>query len=212
MRKRRGMYTQKSSKRMFFFIGLLSFTGFLNGEPCPLSLPPGVDGTVINQHKIGDLLHLWKQVEIMHIGDKNPDGSRYGLYEFEGKQVTIKQLAQLEENMKPAELYVLDDVLEKVKEDLIKAAVPFMQEAQEVKPITKELLHVWADLHGCYDSCLLEGVLQEPGTEVEGFNRDMTSFHAINRFCQDLISFISDLIKSCPCAMKRFQNRFIRNK
>ncbi|MEX0940125.1 MAG: hypothetical protein WDZ41_02100 [Candidatus Babeliales bacterium] len=176
----------------------------------PIKVPDGIDGNRlgINGHEIRNLMYIRKKVQDQLHGTLDPvTKERTGIYIFQGQYHSIASLTQFEKNnphMTTAVRVQLYSLLEIIKADFVKIADPFVKQAYGVKGITLKFMEQWSTLHNRENSYLLVWGKEKDGHEFETFNRETTTFVHLNDFCTDLISFISDLIQSCPRAWKQF--------
>jgi hypothetical protein len=186
----------------------ISTNAFCNDRP--LNVPPFLDGTRhgINGHEIKRLVYFGRLTE--GFLNRTPDPAtkmRNEKYVFQNEQHTILSLVEYERshpNLSPAIRQELRELLETAKEEFIKLSGPFIEQARGVKMITLEFMKQWADRHNKEQSLLLDWGKQKEGAEFEVLRREVTTFQRLYEFCQDLLSFIQDLIKSCPRAWEQF--------
>lgn len=174
----------------------------------PINVPHAIDGRLaegfcIDGHQIHNMLYIVKEVQARHLGDTSGTHHRTGHYECEGNKYSIHDLALLEAQgaLTPA----LKAMLPVVIDDLLAVAEPFIEQGRNVKAMTLQFLNEWAAHHHREQSFLLHWSSQEDGKEIEIFKQEVTSFAQLHEFCRDLVSFLSDLIKSCPHALEQFK-------
>src|SRR5690606_9862348 len=133
---------------------------------------------------------------------------KVGRYFFGDELHSVASLAQYEIQHPHMDATIRSQVktlLETAKGDFIKIAEPFVQQARGVKQITLRFMDEWAQKHGKENSSLLRWGREKDGKEFDTFKTETVTFQDLYEFCIDLISFISDLVKSCPCAYQQFQ-------
>jgi len=177
----------------------------------PITVPSIVDGTRlgINGHEIRKLIFIMREVEKLMYGVVVDTATKVkrGQYLFKDMHHCIASLAELEiENLElsPAERTEFKRLLNTVIDDFIRIATPFVEQARGVKSITLGFMKEWAEKHDAESSLLLNWAKEKDGHEFDTFKRDINSFDKLYNFCQDLNSFLSDLIQSCPRAWEQF--------
>jgi len=179
----------------------------LHKEP-PIKVPALVDGTPfgINGNEIRKLIFIVREVEKMLHGIPNPETKeRQGRYVFADEYLSVANIAQIERETADAQTKkAISPLLKQVVDDLIKITQPFVEQARGVKQVTLQFMEQWAEHHHKKDSFLLSWGSEKEGKEFETFKTEITSFHQFEDFCVDLISFLSDLIQSCPRGWQQF--------
>lgn len=196
----------KKFVKIFFFSGLL-----VRSVPlCPaetayktvvlespvLSIIDGVSWG-INQYVIANLVHIGKMIKGLQTGTKkNP-----GAYQYKGTHYTLNQLVELESQLSPAELKQLHaEALEKVKSSILDITQPFMSHANDIKEYIVVLIQDSCKKRNKETSALLLWAEHKKGEEAYHFTKNMTTLKSVNIFCDDLLTFFTDLINSCPKA------------
>ncbi len=176
-------------------------------EP-PIKVPSLVDGTPfgINGNEIRKLIFIIREVEKMLHGTPDPaTKERRGDYFFASEHHSVASLTNLELNTTDHKISKdLNVLLLDVIEDFIKIAQPFMDQARGAKPVTLQFMEEWAEKHNKKDSTLLNWAKEKEGQEFDILRQDTTSFIKLEQFCIDLVSFLSDLIQSCPRGWQQF--------
>jgi len=187
-----------------------------NNEPIhthkkpPINVPSIVDGTPfgINGAEIKKLIFIIREVEKLVYGVANPVTKlRRGMYLFMDEPFSIATFAEYELENAPLPPKVAREVqvlFKTVIEDFIKIAAPFIEQAHGVKAITLGFMKEWAEKHDRESSSLLDWAREKDGHEFDTFRRETNTFKKLYRFCQDLVSFLSDLIQSCPRGWQQF--------
>lgn len=132
-------------------------------------------------------------------------GQRVGLYIFNNEPYSGNQLARLEASMTPEERITLQPLLQKVKEDVVTIMHDFIDDARGARDLIDQITKDWAHVRNRPNSLLLTWGKQKDGHEVEYFFSEIDSFEKIVIFANDLLSFLDDLIASCPVGMKQYQ-------
>lgn len=175
----------------------------------PISVPSFIDGAPfgINGHEIEKLLYILKQVEKLHHGVLNKSvNERVGKYTFRGSRHTVSQLAEIERaGVSQQEVPEMRALLHTAKEDFMRVALPFVEQARGVKAITLKFIEEWAHKHHRLPSYLLDWSKEEDGHELEAFTSNVQSFRQLEEFCVDLMSFIADLVRSCERGWGQYQ-------
>jgi hypothetical protein len=202
------MYKKNS---MQYVIALVVSWNVLLIANTPISVPSFIDGATfgINGHEIQKLLYIMKRVENLLYGYKGADTGnvRLGKYKVGEAVYSIQELARIEKGVHEKESGVpnaLRTLLGKAKEDLMKVALPFVEQARGVKPITIKFIEEWARKHNRNNSDLLDWSKEEDGKELEAFMHNIQSFGQLEEFCLDLISFITDLVRSCERGWEQY--------
>lgn len=176
----------------------------------PIQVPSIVDGTPfgINGHEIKKMIYIIREVEKLCFGIQDPTNKvRKGQYTFQGMPHCVASLAEYEleqELLTPAIKQELKTLLKTAIDDFIKIATPFVEQARGVKAVTLNFMKEWAEKHDRENSSILNWAKEKDGHEFDTFRQEVTSFEKLYNFCQDLISFTSDLIQSCPRGWQQF--------
>lgn|GEM_PF-5576298 len=92
-----------------------------------------------------------------------------------------------------------------MKHDFEKKSSKFIEDATLFKKAMVELIQESCNKRGREDSLLLGWAKSEKGHEMEHFSYHVLNFKDFYVFSSDLIGFLSDLMHSCPKAMKQFK-------
>lgn len=172
---------------------LIQFDGF----------PGGMDGKNVSM-----MVHIMQETSGMLHGDLE-NNQLIGRYMFEGKQYSIHGLKRLEGAKKiqadPALKTKLNNLFAEIREDFLVMVKPFLYQAQGAKQITLKLMEEWAENRNRADSFMLSWNHQPEGSELEIFRLEVTSFAQLELFCKDLLSFLDDLISSCPRGWHQYE-------
>ena len=176
----------------------------------PLKIPSIVDGTPfgINGYEIKKMIFIMKEIEKIIHGTLNPSTKqRKGKYSLREHFYTIEELIAIEKNIHTFDKHMeleLEQVLNQAQEDFIKINEPYLEQAQSGKLVTLKLMDEWAINHNRKESYILDWAKEEPGHEFDSFRKNALSLDTFYLFCNDLISFLSDLILSCPRGWQQF--------
>jgi hypothetical protein len=166
-------------------------------------MPGMMDGKNISM-----VVHVVRENIGMLYGDIAPGcKKRVGRFSFNGAKHSIQTLARLERNNKgDAQLETqLQEMLAFVKGEFAKVMEPFMQQGRGAKSFTIQLMQEWAENHNRTNSFLLTWGNQPENKELEIFNNEIVTFVALEKFCADLISFLDDMMRSCPLGWKQYE-------
>jgi hypothetical protein len=198
----------------------------ISEAPRPLN-DPGLailDGTggAIDGKAIGGLIHNIHQLDAALNGKKTPNGKRIGSYLFERENYCIHDLARMEYKLrnKSNELSkkekqkietILRALMGQIKDEFVTLMEGFFEQINQSRSLTVALLEEWALLHDRSESFLLALSKQKEGGEIAFFKESVDSFMLLDQFCADLMSFLEDLVKSCPRAWKQYTNLIKKN-
>lgn len=179
---------------------------------CVINMPAGLDGNKklgYSGHTVKQTLYIRKQIQkLLHgLVDRNT-GTTKGVYYFNGQYHSVATLAKFElehKNLSDNLKKELADLLEVAKNDFIKIAEPFVAQARGAKMITIRFIEEWAHYYNKKDCALLHWSKAKDGHEFDTFRTQTTSFVLLAEFCEDLLSFLADLVKSCPRAWEQFE-------
>lgn len=160
-----------------------------------LALLDGIPG-LIDEHKIHDIIYIGRAITQLQAGSSN----KKGRFAFNGKQYTLHQLVELEKQNKSQ----LKPMIPVVVADFEKITTPFLAKAQGTKHFMIKLIAEWCSKAGRSTSGLLEWAHLNSGTEKEVFHRSIKSLNDLDVFCDDLLHFLKDLVRSCPKARDRY--------
>ncbi len=189
----------------------------LHNSP-PINVPSIVDGTPfgINGPQIKKLIYIIREVEKLIYGIADPTTKvRKGKYTFLGQPHSASSLAELELKSPPMSIKEAQEfkiLLNFIIEDFVKIASPFIEQAHGVKAVTLGFMKEWSEKHECENSSLLDWAREKDGHEFDTFRKEVTTCENLYQFCKDLISFLSDLIQSCPRGWKQFLEMQQKNK
>lgn len=208
-------------------LGIVLVLNFLNYHYCsaqaayqrPLKHPSiergdGMPG-LLDGRAIAKLIGILSKVDRILYGAYR-DGGRIGLYDFNNKKYSVYEFSALEKELnmrhdisvdeKQSTKNLLQATLVTVKKDFIDIMQPFITQARASKGATVKIVEEWLSLHKRFDSFLHILIKQTENREVDCFNRTINSFESLEIFCLDLMSFLEDLIKSCPFGFKQYNN------
>ena len=125
---------------------------------------------------------------------------RLGLYKFQDKQYSIKELADIEQKNKDDQKIQqeLQDVLKIVKKEFIDLNKVFIKQIQSQKQFVIKIMQESCERRGVPNSYMLKWADTPFGKEEESFNADMETFGVLNKFMFELRNFLGDLFESCP--------------
>lgn len=167
-----------------------------------------VDGSFINADTIELMRKCQRQYLIKLIGQKKSDGSRKGLYLFEGSYYSIHELVEIEkeQGLTPT----LKACLKHAKENFIKTSNEFRMVAAGSKSIIAELMKESLSKRGRLKSKLLLWAQVSESHEDSILYEKVHTFAEFQEFIVDLLNFQNDLVNSCPKAQQQFKNRVIK--
>ncbi|MBA3954625.1 hypothetical protein H0X48_04890 [Candidatus Dependentiae bacterium] len=160
-----------------------------------LALLDGIPG-LIDEHKIHDIIYIGRAITQIQAGSSNKSGK----YSYNGKLYTLHQLVALEKENKNQ----LKGMVPVVIADFEKVTSPFLAKAQGTKHFMIKLIAEWCSKAGRSTSGLLEWAHLNSGSEKEVFHRSIKTLQDLDTFCDDLLHFLKDLVRSCPKARDRY--------
>lgn len=164
-----------------------------------------LDGLIINEKQVGSMMQLRIEINKRRLGIKHATGL-VGKYTYkDGKQYSISQLKVIEQKASPADMPVLQALLKEVKDEMIIILHAFLEEAKGAKGQMVALIAEWAQKAHRSNSQLLEWAKSKDESEVQNSYKKITSFHALDLFCSDLVHFLETLLRSCPNACQQFK-------
>ena len=143
--------------------------------------------------------------------EKNNAGYRHEetlTYMVAGQKYSIQQLMKLESSFSKGTALVdgniegaLQVALQSAQADFIVIVETFMSNVKKIKFILNALIKDFAVKRNNPTSYLLEWGKDSSGVdERTKFQKDITNFKAFGFFCKDLLTFLKDLMYSCPKA------------
>lgn len=178
----------------------------------------GIPG-IMDEHKIYNSIYLGQRISILQYGEVNKNtkkrepqhiflNKKYTLgelvkieHEYQEKYKNIKHSdpAQYEKNMAPLKV-----LLNSIKQEFEEMSIPFLEEAKGAEEEMKKLIAESCNKRKRYDSHLLNW--SKSKNPMDLFRQEVNSFKAIDIFCTDLTNFLKDMIRSCPKALKRYED------
>lgn len=164
-----------------------------------------VDGIFITGELVGAVFKIARDIQSMQLGRRVQQG-RVGMYQFEGAQHCIRTLAQIEKTCtkNSQRILQLNQLLATMKQDFNNIVSPFLELARGAKGPMTLVISDWCDKRNCPKSLLLNWSSSDDD-EMVAFDKSVTSFVLFDDFCTDLVTFLGDLINSCPKARAQFE-------
>lgn len=176
------------------------------------SLVKLVDGLSfgINGQKIAMMFRVRKEVRKIQYGTPDNNGGFTGLYDFEGGNYSVHELAIIEQEAKATQDHERFDrlahVLIQAKKDFINKVKPYMATARGAKKPMFMLIQESCKKRNRTDSILLRWGAAREEDEERQFEHDIMDFPIFDVFCTDLMNFMEDVIRSCPKALEQFKH------
>lgn len=153
-----------------------------------------LDGLLIKENDIGHMYQLGTKVEHLLKGPHTPDAfSMQDLISLEQKGIMLPEKRNA--------------LLKDLKASFLEVSSQCLAAAHGSKTQFIPLIREWARVHIKPLSPLLRWAEVEEQQEHEHFNKTITTFEKFNEFCLDLLTFLSDIINSCPKAHALFKQR-----
>lgn len=167
------------------------------------------DGVIIDADVIQSIGFIRREINKILIGEKNSNGVMTGRYTINGTLYSARDLMHKEEKTPISESLQkeLTRCLDEAKKDLQTCVGPFIETIHSVKYQILELIKESCRKRGMDTTILMRWSEAGKGEEARIFNEDITSFTLYNKFCTDLLNFLSDLVRSCPKGMAQFTTR-----
>lgn len=178
-----------------------------------LAHPIGVDCKTVDE-----MVHSIKEIFKRQFGIKQPhSNARIGVFTFRNSLYSIQGLAALERTAHETNDRELQNDLENhlvtFRNDFIDVMRPMLIRLQGLPQRTAhELMKEWADLHNRHDSIIFEWCKHRSGSEEDLFHNHVASFKSFDQFCSDVVSFLDDLIKSCPIGYQQYLDAIHQKK
>lgn len=172
------------------------------------------DGTMINADKIEFIRKFSRTLRSLLLGDQLANGQRKGKYFFDGKWHSIESLARIEHELMASnraedneKRLALEELLTHAKADFIVQSTEFIESGRGAKSIMVVLIQEDCQKRNRLDSPLLDWAKTKEGQESTMFDHQVINFGLYYHFLTDLVTFLSDLIYSCPKAEMQFKDR-----
>ncbi len=161
----------------------------------------------INEYVIANIQHIGAAIKKLQVGSKDPQEEKaVGNYSYNNKKYTLLELVELEKSGSKEEVDLLRKALVEVTRNSISDITePFMKNANDIKEYMVQLIDDSCTKRDRRDSELLSWAQQKKGSELLYFQEHLNTFSAINIFCNDLLTFLTDLVRSCPKAFAKYQ-------
>lgn len=125
---------------------------------------------------------------------------RQGLYKFNNKQYSIKELAEIEQqnkdNLKTQK--ELQEVLKIAKKEFLDMNRVFIKQIQSQKQFVIKIMQESCARRSVPNSYMLKWADTSFGKEEESFDQNMVNFTELGKFIFELRNFLGDLFESCP--------------
>ena len=180
-----------------------------------------IDGmpNCIDADAVKNIIEVLQAVKSMTFGEKpkhdaSSAAEKSGNYSYRGKDYSVNDLAELEKIAKSTnnigDLNDLNVVYSKIKSDFIDLTKPFIKDISvpAIKNFMTKLIDESCHERKRFDSYLLTWSRQN-GTEIDSLNRDIKDIQAFAVFCNDLCSFLGDLLHSCPKGIAKYKAKYI---
>ena len=197
------------SRSFFSFLLLMSVQ---NQAKNIILTSPGlsvIDGASwgINEYVIANIQHIGAAIKKLQVGTKDPQtGKNVGNYNYNTTNYSLLELVELEKTGNKEEVALLRKALvDKVRNSISDITEPFMKNANDIKEYMVQLIDDSCTQRERRDSELLSWAQQKKGSELLYFKEHLNTFSAINIFCDDLLTFLTDLVRSCPKAFAKYQ-------
>lgn len=176
-----------------------------------------IDGvhSAMDRFKIENMLWLIQELRHMHSGAIKinaqgiPDPARTSVtkeFAFKGKQCSLSDLIEIENTkatLSDKEKQDLEKIFHDMKEYCEKVNHIILKDAEGTEQFMKRLIHEYCVKAERTDSLLLAW---NKGSEIEMYQKTITSFQIFHTFSIDLMNFLAALIKSCPKAFKAYKD------
>lgn len=148
---------------------------------------------------------------------KHETGSEFKapmVYQFGNQHCSINDLQMIEatllkenKSLSPAQKELMSIIMLQVQADLLSTVEHFLVDAKEHKNLMTELITESCTLRKNTNSYLLYwSKLNTNESEKVVFKRDINTFNALTKFCNELIDFLSDFASSCPHALANLKS------
>lgn len=190
------------------------------------------DGSLINLNKIRKIIWMGKKLSEVQFGEVDPvTKKRKAQYEFKGQLYTLKELVKMEEEYKTKNKQLKNEnstVYKKMFEPYVNAlnnikhkfeglVDPFIKDSYGAERLMRDLIKDSCNQRDRSDSLLIKWaetfldirekkIAWKEGIEHEVFRKHVTSLKKLDLFCSDLTNFLKDLVRSCPKALKLYQD------
>lgn len=168
-----------------------------------------IDGKSFGVHGevFGLILQNRREIRKRLYGISTKSGERVGMYEFEGKNYCLSELAEIERSLDESDIArkeTLREVLEEAKDDFLGITIDYIESIAGVKDYILLLLEDFFDKKGLERCFLLRWGEAEYGEEEQLIKKEILTFEDFVEFCTDLSDFLEALARSCPKGKKQF--------
>lgn len=182
-----------------------------DGHPILLKSPVLhlIDGIpyAMDEYAIYDMIMIGHAIRELQNGKKDKTGQLSGKYEFDGRQVTLKELVELEEKCADKnDQQRCRELLEQVKDDYKRIMIKFAEKAKDTttKNIMTQLIQESCEVRNRKDSYLLSWSRQKD-TDFDAMRNEIKTLKECNIFFTDFLNLFLDIIHSCPKGVKRYK-------
>lgn len=180
-----------------------------------LALIDGIPG-IMDEHIIHKTVYIGQEIHKFQHGVYNKETKkRDPQHKFDQNLCSLKELVVLEdkfkENNDTKSLEELNKTLVKLKEEFQEITGPFIKDAQGSKQQMIELISEFCHHPKINRKKSLLLNWAESTNEQESLKRNVTSIKILDQFCNDLTDFLKVLVRSCPKALKKYQEKHKRS-
>ena len=209
------MNTKKTAYSLIFT--LLASGNSIHAAPITLEskVLQMVDGLSIgiNATTIENITRFTRSILGILDGKHNEDGIKVGLYSFQGKKYSVRELVPIERQIheqlaqSAIKKTELDSCLNQIKADFVALSDEFKGVINGARSTMGILIEESCVKRGRTGSLLLIWAKTEEKNEKDLFTQHVKSVNDFNVFANDLLNFLGDLVRSCPKAMRQLGTR-----
>ncbi|MFC1842733.1 hypothetical protein ACFLYU_03695 [Candidatus Dependentiae bacterium] len=159
----------------------------------------------INANIFGLILQSRREVRKRLYGISSAaNGTKVGMYEFEGKKYCLIELAQVEKSLERAEhsekarKEALKKVLHEAKDDLVSVIGSYIDSARGMKDPLLVMIEEFREKSGLGDFFLLDWGRTKDGDEIEAIRKNVRSLNDLKVLCLEMSGFLEAMARSCP--------------
>ncbi len=170
-----------------------------------------IDGKTlgVNVDSISMIKKYQSNILKMITGQTNKEPNKYR-YSFDSKYYTLQELSShektIENSISSAQKKQIRQLISRMKKDVEGFSKEFEQLSKDAKPVMRTLIEESCTKRNRQNSLLLIWAQSNESEDVL-YDKHIHTIQTVETFLIDIYNFLSDMVQSCPIALKQFKER-----